>query len=122
MPAAQLFFIERFMAPTLQAFRTSAPSFFDMASAWLADTQAKWVTFKSAGVRFPHQGYPQLPAPSAAEQGKLWTTLCGNSCCSGACESAPLQPQQQCKPQLEAPQHQAALQQPAQQPAAQAAG
>lgn len=123
MPAAQLFFIERFMAPTLQAFRTSAPSFFDMASAWLADTQAKWVMFKSAGVRFPHQGYPQLAAPSAAEQGKLWTTLCGTSCCCGACVStAPLQPQQQCKPQLEAPQHQAALQQPAQQPAAQAAG
>ncbi len=39
MPAAQLFFIERFMAPTLEAFRSSAPAFYNMAAAWLADTQ-----------------------------------------------------------------------------------
>lgn len=39
MPAAQLFFIERFMAPTLEAFRSAAPSFYTLAAAWLADTQ-----------------------------------------------------------------------------------
>lgn len=39
MPAAQLFFIERFMAPTLEAFKGSAPAFYAMAAAWLADTQ-----------------------------------------------------------------------------------
>ena len=41
MPAAQLFFIERFMAPTLEAFRSSAPAFYAMATAWLADTQVR---------------------------------------------------------------------------------
>jgi hypothetical protein len=41
MPAAQLFFIERFMAPTLEAFASSAPSFHTLAAAWLADTQVR---------------------------------------------------------------------------------
>jgi hypothetical protein len=41
MPSAQIFFIERFMAPTLDAFSSSAPSFHALASAWLADTQVR---------------------------------------------------------------------------------
>lgn len=118
MPAAQLGFIDAFMAPTLQMMRPAAPSFYHMASGWLADTQRKWRLFKEAGVMHPHHGYPQLPAATPAEQAKLWTAL-GEGCrCCSACTSNPAQQQHQCKGSEQ--QQQVDAQQ--QQQAAQAAG
>lgn len=80
MPAAQLFFIERFMQPTLEAFRPAAPSFYRMALPWLADTKAKWLLFKEAGVKMPHQGYPALQ-PEAAATDHLCPMLEGSPGC-----------------------------------------
>eukprot|EP00775_Hariotina_reticulata_P002156 gene2156-2474_t len=65
MPNAQLFFIERFMQPTLETFRPAAPAFYQLALPWLNDTKSKWQAFKAAGVRLPHEEYPTLPAPAA---------------------------------------------------------
>jgi hypothetical protein len=63
MPNAQLFFIERFMQPTLETFRPAAPAFYQLALPWLNDTKSKWQAFKAAGVRLPHEDYPTLPSP-----------------------------------------------------------
>lgn len=68
MPAAQLFFIDRFMQPTLEAFKPAAPGFYSMAMPWLSDTKAKWVVFKEAGVRLPKQGYPGVPEGPMGQQ------------------------------------------------------
>lgn len=106
MPAAQLFFIERFMQPTLEVFRAAAPSFYAMALPWLRDTQSRWATFKAAGVKLPRQGYPQLP-PLPTDGQQLWTVL--------ACEQQPRpsqfhgcahhKPPQEQQAQQQAPQH-----------------
>eukprot|EP00879_Flechtneria_rotunda_P005330 GHRR01005617.1.p2 GENE.GHRR01005617.1~~GHRR01005617.1.p2 ORF type:complete len:262 (+),score=88.75 GHRR01005617.1:1184-1969(+) len=94
MPAAQLFFIERFMQPTLDAFKPAAPSFHSMATPWLEDTKARWGIFKEAGVRMPHHGYPQLAPPAAGQQQKPWAVLgAGHGSSSGA--SAQLSNEQQ---------------------------
>jgi hypothetical protein len=71
MPAAQLFFIERFCAPTLEAFKAAAPGFHAMAAAWLADTAGRWALLQAAGVRLPGQDYPLLPPRTAAEEARL---------------------------------------------------
>lgn len=67
MPAAQLFFIDHFVQPTMEAFKPAAPSFINMAMPCLAHTKAKWSVFKEAGVRFPKEGYPSLPDSSTQQ-------------------------------------------------------
>lgn len=81
MPAAQLFFIERFMQPTLEAFKPAAPSFYAMAMPWLADTKAKWTVFKEAGVRLPKQGYPTLQDSSPGLAKLSAALICCPACC-----------------------------------------
>jgi hypothetical protein len=71
MPNAQLFFIEKFMQPTLETFAVVAPSFAEMARPWLADTTSKWGFYKEAGVRFPATLGPAYPALPAAQQQAL---------------------------------------------------
>jgi hypothetical protein len=90
MPAAQLFFIERFMQPTLETFRPAAPSFYALALPWLADTKAKWEAFKDGGVKLPHTAYPQLPPGGEAQ---LCAVLQGSSGCT-CCASPQLKQQQ----------------------------
>ena len=67
--------------------------------------QAKWGVFKEAGVKFPLQGYPQLPSPPP-DQPRLPTTLPNSGCsicCGQACQPAAAQ---QCKLPGEQQQHQ----------------
>jgi hypothetical protein len=99
MPAAQLFFIERFMQPTLETFRPAAPSFYRLALPWLADTKAKWQAFKEGGVKLPHKDYPPLPPGSEAQ---LCAVLEGSSGCT-CCGSYKQEQQQQQQHQLQQP-------------------
>lgn len=92
MPAAQLFFIERFMLPTLEAFRPAAPAFYRLALPWLGDTRAKWEAFKAGGVKLPRTGYPALPPGGEAQ---LCAVLEGSSGCTCSASHAQGQAQEQ---------------------------
>ena len=71
MPKAQLFFIEHYMKPALEAFAVVAPTFAEMVRPCLADTTRKWTFYNEAGVCFPaalDHAYPEFPV---AEQQAL---------------------------------------------------
>jgi hypothetical protein len=95
MPAAQLFFIERFMQPTLEAFRPAAPSFYRLALPWLGDTKAKWEVFKAGGVKLPHQAYPPLPPGSEAQLCAVLEGSNGCTCCTSHKQESQQEQQQQ---------------------------
>ena len=71
MPTAQLYFIDTFLKPALEAFAVVAPAFAEMVRPCLADTTSKWTFYKEAGVLLPATlgaAYPEFPA---AEQQAL---------------------------------------------------
>lgn len=103
MPAAQLFFIERFMQPTLEAFRPAAPSFYALAMPWLADTKAKWGVFKAAGVMLPCQAYPALPPPPPGSSPLAAVLGDEPACCRSNNQQQPQQLQQSPPPQQPPP-------------------
>lgn len=79
MPAAQLFFIERFMAPTLEAFSSAAPSFHTLAAAWLADTQVRGCCALPGGPTAslpPSLEAPHPPQPASERQSAASSSVC----------------------------------------------